>query len=120
MRKGKGKEKEEDDDASAGKRETEPVSNDNEHWTKDLALRLKEGEAKSQGHKGSSENAKAESSTMDEDQIALVHALCCDNVPFNDLKKLLGVPEGAVDLSELVEVMIDAEKLKAEKVNTQG
>lgn len=100
--------KETDSKASSGKHGPESVS-DHEHWTKDLALILEEGEAKDQRHEGSSGNVEAEGSTMSQEQIDLAHELCRERVSFADIKHIMGVLEGSVNPFELMRVLMDAE-----------
>lgn len=120
MKKSQEQRKKTDSKASSGKHGPESVSIDHEHWTKDLAWILEEGEAKDQRHECSSGNVEAEGSTMSQEQIDLAHELCRERVSFADIKQMMGVSEGSVTRFELMRVLMDAEILIIESLNTQG
>lgn len=113
-------EEEGDNEANSKSQEVKSASGEDEHWIEDLAQKLEIGSAKNQVHKDTSENAEEEHSTMSQEQIDLVHELCREGISFTDIGKIMGLSEGSVDPYELKRVVMIANIMMNESMNTQG
>ena len=109
-----------DNEADSEMQEAESASDEDEHLIEDFAQSMKIGSAKNEGHEDTSEDAEEESSTLSQEQIDTVRNLCEDQVPFEEIGIIMGIPEGTMESYELRRVFVIANTMLGQSMNAQG